>query len=195
MPHPFFSDRDNVAERRKALRQTTVLGPDEIVLWKGRPKRGIVFVVSDVLLIPFSAFWAAIAGQGAIRTLWNPANSGGFFLHSLLFLAAGSYITIGRFLADAIYRSRLRYVVTNQRVIIVNGLPGGKVTSVDRSAVSLRLEEGSNGRGTIRLSQNDGWDFFYLAPLHACAFSSPHLFRIKEARKVYELLRSAGPAH
>lgn len=194
MLHPFFSDRDNVAERRKALRQTTGLGPDEIVLWRGRPKRGIVFVISDVFLIPFSAFWAASAGRGVLRTLGNPTSSGGFLLHHLLFLAVGFYITIGRYLADAIYRSRLRYIVTNQRVIIVNGLPGGKVTSVDRSAVSLRLEEGSNGRGTIRLTQS-GWDGLYLAPLHACAFSRPHLFRIKDARKVYELLRRTTPAH
>lgn len=119
-----------------------------------------------------------------------------FFQISLLvFPLAGSYFVIGRFLLDALYRSRLRYVITNQRVIVINGLSRDSVKSIDRKALSLTLEERADGRGTIRLAKNDGWDNPYLVSWHACAFGSPHLFRIKDARRVYELLRHSPPAH
>lgn len=37
------------------------LGPNETLLWSGRPKQGILVRSSDVFLIPFSLFWAGFA--------------------------------------------------------------------------------------------------------------------------------------
>jgi hypothetical protein len=49
MTTPTFRDVDTVAERRVKARQTSELGPNEVVLWTGRSKRGIAFAAWDEL--------------------------------------------------------------------------------------------------------------------------------------------------
>lgn len=191
-----FKDTDTVAERRKARRQTTELAPDEVVLWRGRPKRGLAFTAHDVVLVPISLFWCFTAfGILSTPSARRSTRDNYSLMSSVLFPAIGLYIFIGRFLIDALYRSRLRYILTNQRVIIVNSLPGGAIKTIDRSALRLSLDEHQNGRGTIQLVFGGSWYDFARSPLHACAFRPPHLFRIKDARKVYELLRAAPMPH
>ena len=193
----FFRDVDTVAERRAKLRQTTDLAPGEVILWRGRPKRGIVFVGFDLILVPFSLVWAGTVGMfpfaapGQLKQLKDmPVPVIGIML---LFLSAAFYITIGRFMLDAYYRSRLRYMITNQRVTIELKTRLGLVRSYDLHALKLSLAETRDGRGSINLnyeSWDGAWRYVsgYLPLSHA---TGPILFRIKDARHVYEILRKA----
>jgi len=189
----FFRDVDTVAERRAKLRQTTDLAPDEVVLWRGRPKRGIVFTGADAFLIPFSLLWAGLVVMSFLASpaLWNSGRVPELGI-MLLFISAAFHITIGRFMLDAYYRSRLRYMITNQRVVIEQRTKHGFVRSYDVSALKLSLSERPDGRGTISLNY-DSWDVWWkyagFPPLsHA---TGPVLFRINDARRVYEILRKA----
>jgi hypothetical protein len=166
------------------------LGPDEQVLWHGRPKRGLAFTVLDIVYVPFALIWCAMAFRilfaSSSRSL---SDDWIFLLPRLAFPIFGVYIAFGRFITDALYRSKLTYAVTNRRVIMRNGLFGGSMTSFDRRNLPLRITEQKDGRGTISFTASVAgslnWAWF---PLHACAFQDPMLFRIKDARRVYDIL-------
>jgi len=84
------------------------LDPGEKLLWEGRPKQGIVFTPLDWYFIPFSLVWFGLVvyifWQGLRKTL-DPMG----VAMSVFFIGIGTYFLIGRFFADAFYRSRLVY--------------------------------------------------------------------------------------
>lgn len=171
---------------------------DERVLWTGRPKQGIVFSGKDVLLVPFSLMWGgfAIAWNAAV---WFAPFGGGsgdgpdwfFRLWGLPFLVVGLYLIAGRFFHDARLRRRLHYAVTDQRVLV---LRGSKFTSLDmRRLPRLDLAEHRDGTGTLAFESENSlsWGgvngFSWWVPALA---SATRFFRIRDARKVYELVRN-----
>jgi len=74
-------------------------GPDETIVWEGRPVRHRLFRASDALLVPFSVtwfafgvFWASSAFVDATAThLWVA-----------IFALVGLYLVAGRFVRRAI---------------------------------------------------------------------------------------------
>ena len=76
------------------------LDKDEILLWSGTPKIGIVFRKSDILVIPFSLLWCGFA----IFWLSMVISSGApifFILWGIPFVIAGLMFVFGRFIIDA----------------------------------------------------------------------------------------------
>lgn len=173
------------------LRRTLLTG--ERVLWEGRPYTGLLLRPIEVALIPFSLLW------GGFAVFWNATvwmagqNSSDliFKLFGLPFLIAGLYITVGRFLIDAIIRKRLRYAVTDRRILIYKDARGSTVKSVDiKRLPSIDLSDRLDGTGTIRFgaatsffnSQNFGiWQPTFDA--------TPQFLRIPNVRFVYELIQ------
>jgi len=110
------------------------------------------------------------------------------------FVVAGLYIIFGRFFVDARLRSRNFYGLTNERVIIVSGWGGNKVTSVSlRTANNISFHQGRNGSGTI---------LFFSEPL-ALHYSNqawpgmpqlPMLDGIDQAHTVYDLINRTQTA-
>lgn len=104
---------------------------DESLLWKGKPKQGIVFTKSDIFMIPFSVLWAGFAVFWEINVLRIKDVPIFFTLWGIPFILAGIYITIGRFIHDYLNRKNTEYFVTDKRVIIVKykrieSIPKGK---------------------------------------------------------------------
>ena len=102
------------------------LEPHERVLWINRPKQGLIFRVSDIVLIPFSIFWfgfacfwefLAIIGEGT----WF------FILFGIPFVLVGFQICIGRFYSDIKKRKQTIYAVTDQRILIFMSYPKKKL--------------------------------------------------------------------
>ena len=104
----------------------------------------------DALLIPFSILW------GGFALFWNgtvwATNAPWFFrLWGLPFLLAGLYITVGRFVHDSWIRSRLRYAVTDRRVVIARP---GRVRSLAVGRLPLfDVTDRANGSGDIRFGE------------------------------------------
>src|ERR1039458_3086202 len=106
------------------------LGPQEQLLWSGKPRGGIRLRASDALMIPFSLLW------GGFAIFWETMvlHSGQKSTHSgrpvsifmalwgIPFVLVGLYMIVGRFFVDARMRGKTFYGVTNQRVLIVSGL-------------------------------------------------------------------------
>lgn len=173
------------------LRQ--ILLPGERILWEGQPYTGLILRPIEVFLIPFSLLW------GGFVVFWNVSVWGGdqnsldlfFKLFGLPFLIAGLYVTFGRFLIDAIIRKKLRYAVTNRRILIYKDGRRSAVKSMDiRRLPSIDLSERSNGTGTIRfgaaMSLFNGQNFGIWQPTFD---ATPQFLRIANVRFVYELIQ------
>jgi len=102
----------------------------EHLRWSGRPKQGLMLRNSDAFLIPFSLLW----GGFAFYWEYGVFKSGGpsFFL---LFVGAlvlmGLYIIFGRFIYDAIARTKTYYGISDKRIVIASGIRRLQVKSVN----------------------------------------------------------------
>jgi hypothetical protein len=127
------------------------VGPNERLMWAGRPQQGIVLQSSDLLQIPFGLFFLAFAlfweysvlsipgGAPTIAALWG-----------LPFVAAGLYLAVGRFFYDALLRSRTSYGLTNHRVLILTALGPARLVSRDLENLGpVTVVERPDRRGTI----------------------------------------------
>ena len=104
---------------------------------------------SDVYAIPFSLIWGGFAIFWEISVLSDDAPIT-FKLFGLPFVGVGLYLIFGRFIFDAIQRSKTYYGVTNERVIIISQLFGKKIKSLDlRTLSEISLDEKPDGSGTI----------------------------------------------
>ena len=172
------------------------LFPGERVVWSGQPKRGISFRGADAYLIPFSLVWTGFVLSMFIDTV-KMRGSPDFIL--MLFLALGVYMTLGRFIHDAVIRSNLSYAVTNQRILVLRGRGSSKLTSLDLQHLpKLELTQYADGTGTIAFENQElfsNWGrsggFGMWVPSLA---PGGQLFRIRDAHKVYELIRNQAHA-
>jgi hypothetical protein len=171
----------------------------ERIVWSDQPKQGLALSGRDTFLIPFSLMW------GGFAIFWNAMvwlapfdtnagdDPGWFFkLWGLPFLVVGLYLIAGRFFHDARIRKKLFYAVTNQRILV---LRGSKITSLDIHRLPrLELSEHRDGTGSLAFeaSNNMSWGggmngFSWWLPALSGA---TQFFRIKNPRKVYELIRN-----
>ena len=189
-------------DRSPASRFHPYLIGGERILWSGQPKPGLMLSARDAFLIPFSLLWGGMAIVWNIMVWLAPfaAQSGddvnwAFRLWGLPFLVLGLYFIAGRFFHDAHIRKTLFYAVTDRRVLV---LRGSKITSLDiRRLPRLELSEHRDGTGTLAFEGcHDMWwggmyGFTWLLPSLSGA---TRFFRIRDARKVYELVSNqSGP--
>ena len=167
------------------------LSASESLLWNGRPQQGLLLRPMDALFIPFSLFWAGFA------LFWEfSVVAGGapffFMLWGIPFLAVGAYITVGRFFVDAYIRSKTRYGVTNERVLLVGGLFNRTVKTISlRTLGEISLQEHSNGYGTITFGSSlpfAAWGRGFAWPGMEQRLP-PAFDHIPEAKYVYDLIR------
>jgi hypothetical protein len=176
-----------MADMEDALRP--LLDRGEKLLWTGRPVQGVVFTAMDWYLIPFSVVWLGMIMR-SIGPILRAQTDGMTGLMGVLFIAVGIYMLVGRFITDWQYRSRLTYAVTDRRAIIVSGLFGRSVQTIDFASLGgLQLEESGDGSGTI--SFGDQMAYRFRRQLHASWGVGPQFFRVQEAKTVYALVHDA----
>lgn len=169
------------------------LGRSERLLWAGRPATGLLFRPSDWFMIPFSLVW------GGFAIFWETVVIGRgapffFALCGIPFVLAGLYLIFGRFIYDAWARSRTRYGVSNQRVLIRKGGLSKSVVSINLSSVNemtIRVKPG--GTGTLELGPSGQRFTFYTGREPQRRQSPPvHAFEaIRDVRGVMEIIREA----
>jgi hypothetical protein len=85
------------------------LGPDEELLWSGKPRGGIRLRAQDTFSIPFSLMWCGFAVFWETMAMMIPGPFFGpgllFRLWGIPFVIAGLYFVFGRFFVDALARS------------------------------------------------------------------------------------------
>lgn len=172
------------------------LSADEKLLWSGQPRSGIRLRATDVFLIPFSLLWCGFAifwetmvissGAPLFMKLWG-----------IPFVAIGIFFVVGRFMWDAKTRQNTYYGVTNERVIIVNGLFARRTKSLNlRTLSDISLTERSDGSGTITFGPQHPMGYWFPAGSWPGAgqFAPPAFDLIEQAKPVYEIIRQAQRA-
>ncbi|EYF00738.1 Hypothetical protein CAP_0306 [Chondromyces apiculatus DSM 436] len=132
------------------------LGPDEQLLWAGRPSRGVRFSLADAYLIAFGLVW------GVFAVIWEAMLllfHGPFWFH-FVGIPCGIFavhLLVGRFVVDVLRRARTLYALTDRRAIVIEGGAGGRVVSVALGErLPMELREGFFGWGTIRFGVGPG---------------------------------------
>jgi hypothetical protein len=170
--------------------------PGERFVWLGRPRRGIVFSETDVILIPLSLLW------GGFMVVWEVA----VLLHAsfllafagLPFFALGQFLMWGRFVLDARRRAGLYYAITDQRLLIV-GAGGREERMVSFPLVTPRTPqdivfiEEMRGRGTLRFEALPVMEW-PMDGVRAGGGLTPSFEHVRDARCVYERLSAAQRA-
>jgi len=169
------------------------LSPGERVLWSAQPRQGITLRGADALMIPFSLMWGGFAFFWEWSVLHS--NAPAFFaLWGIPFVAMGIYLIFGRFFVDAWQRSRTHYAVTNERILIADGLRGVTVTSVSlRTLADMTLSENSDGEGSIYFGSTSmpaGFRSFSGWP-GMKSRTGPQFDRIAGVRSVRDLIQGA----
>jgi len=160
---------------------------NEKLVWTGRPRRGIVFRMADIFIIPFSLFWfgmfIVIATTSVNSDMPAPA-----MVMFIPFLLAGFYITIGRFWVDIRRRANTIYAITDNRIIIRSGIFSKRTNSFNiKTLQNLSISEKSDGSGTISLAQSELFGMMY-GPWQAFNRFSPRLESIENVKEVYGLI-------
>lgn len=148
-----------------------VLGSNEEILWFGRPEGGIRFRTLDYALVPFavvmlvfSVVWMAVVFQMTVLEADSLGIGAAVPLFGLLFFAFGLYLAVGRFVVENRIRSRVAYLLTNKRVVVVSDPVGSFCSSIPLAkleGVSYICRRG--GVGTIAFGPTTAQDDMYEA--------------------------------
>lgn len=126
------------------------LAPGEQLLWSGMPAQGLRFRASDAFMIPFSLLWGGFAFFWEFMVVSQKGGPVFMAIWGIPFVLIGGYMIFGRFLHDRMLRARTWYGVTDQRALIVTGLFGRQVKSLDLASMGdITLRERANDDGDI----------------------------------------------
>ncbi len=102
----------------------------------------------------------------------------------IAFAIVGAYFLVGRFFADAIARTRMRYAVTDRRALI---LSGKRLTAIEFSSIGqLQFLPERTGRGSIVFGPLAKGIFGSYE--EALKPSAPEFFQTRDAESAYSLL-------
>lgn len=173
-----------------------VLRPDEKIRWTGQPFQGFFALRGlDAYLIPFSIMWAGFAVFWNVA-VWTSDAPIFFRVWGLPFLVAGAYFTVGRFVHNKMIRSKMSYLLTDTRAIVMFD-NGKRINEHALSAIkSLDTSVDSNGRGTIKFA-GDKMNIWAAAASPKASLDlwrgpgtdGASFYRIDEVRRVISMLQ------
>lgn len=174
----------------------------EEVLWSGRPDRAVVFSAGDLILVPASLLWSAMALSFAIPML-SAARTGADAVPFVVFFAVpfilmAFYFTVGRLIFRLWVKSRTQYLVTNERVLALSRLFGNNVHASFLDEISeVHGVRSMRGTGTLWFGDAPRW----MVILGSSALDSPFqlpgtlgpvvFYDIREADRVRQLVTKA----
>lgn len=162
--------------------------PGEVLLWAGRPNGDIVINWRDLGLLVFGIIWLFIDAFLWGTLLRYYATS--FLLFNVGFTFIGFFATLGHFFMDAWRRRASEYALTNQRVIVYNGMAINryKVQNID-SLSNINFIEDKDGYGSMYfgfIKYNTRRNFFAFNSDSVTGFE-----RQPAIRNLYELIINA----
>lgn len=135
---------DNIASNH--IKQ--YLESDEVLIWAGQPKKGIVFEIADIFKTIFILAFFAFT-YFAIKLLTDISLLIAIPI-GIIFFSGGILLGFGRFIIDAELRKKTFYGLTNKRIIINSSIAHKKIQSVYfNSNPKIDFSPNLNGTSTI----------------------------------------------
>lgn len=91
---------------------------DDVVLWKGKPEKGITASSHDLMTIPFGIFFTLFA------IFWTAMAASGFAIMAVFgipFILVGLYMLGGKYIINERMKDKTAYVITNKAIIRKRG--------------------------------------------------------------------------
>lgn len=146
----------------------------EEVLWSGHPDRAAFLSKGDIILVPASLLWSAMALSFAIPML-SAVRTDNDVLPFVLFFAIpfavmAVYCMFGRFAFRLWVKSRTHYLVTNERVVALSKVFGNNVHASFIDEIGLvNSVRSMRGAGSIWFGDAPWW----MINLGSSALDSP----------------------
>jgi hypothetical protein len=171
---------------------------DERLLWSGMPQQGLRWRAGDWFAVPVTLFWFYLVLFGIFQHGSQTSRPPLYLMpEGIPVMFFGFYMLVGRFFADWYQRTRTYYGLTDQRVIILDGLFNRQVKSLTLATLSdISLSERSNGSGTITFGPGtSATSWFGRSSWRGNSQQVPAFDMIEGVRKVYALTREAQRAN
>jgi hypothetical protein len=189
------------------------LDEGERVLWTGKPvlgpylRRNWTATCFGVFFLSFTCVWLTFAlGIGSVMwgLLRESGGDGGlvvtmpsllFSLVGSVFLLVGGWLTFGHHIASYLEWRKMRYAITDRRVIILGGAFRRRLDSIPLLRIpTVRIVEHGGGSGDLVLGPYPPVGAVVTSRNRGYQPTSPALFAVPHAREVYGLLRDAAQA-
>jgi hypothetical protein len=158
------------------------LFPNERLIWIGQPEKGLRFQTKDWFITMFMIFWT---GFSVFWTVMASATGGPFGLFGIPFMCVGVYMLVGRFFYDAHLRDKMIYGVTNQRILIREGVFSRETKSYnihDLPCLDLVQNDGNKGSILFDKEMETG------SGKHRRTISPPQFDTIEDVVRVFQLI-------
>ena len=172
------------------------LGKGEEVRWSGQPDLSMVFSKADFLLIPASLLWAGMAIYISSEII-SAAKANSSYVPLVIFFAVpftlmAFHATLGRFVLRRWMKSRMYYLVTDQRALALTRAFGDStheafLDDIDR----IRVVRTRRGAGSIWFGNAPWWLVF----LGTSAFDFPSVLAESMGPVAFYDLRDVDRVH
>lgn len=157
----------------------------EYILWKGKPGKGGLFTIRDLITIPFSLVWLSFALYWEMSVI-KTGSSIFAMVWGIPFILIGLYILVGRFFQAARIRKKTFYVITNKKFIIKKKnrieLHNGKDYQL------LTVNTHRNGNATLVFGDAGGFSEYHEP--HGC-FTMENITEIEQVQNAVQAMEQA----
>jgi len=172
----------------------------ETLLWGGKPRSGILLRSRDWFMIPFGSFFLFMGLWLPILIMSTPTSAPEnpqppewfVLIFALPFVVIGSWFSFGHLLWERAVRTKSRYALTDQHVIIVQDRRHKTVKSIPlKDIADIGLTVGRDGVGTIVFNESASPVLPFMYNMMWAPQSSPAFELIESASEVYRRIGEA----
>ena len=166
------------------------LNPDEKLLWRGKPKQGLVIRDRDLILIPVSLIISGFAGF----IFWLAFNSSDSLVLkgiAVALLLVAINLLLLRFVRDALKRKGTEYFITNQRVIKLFGRKQSQLKTLPIKNLGMIELIGDESRFSyISFGNNNSLFTWLFGNFRSTENTIAGLELIEDGERIFELLKA-----
>ncbi len=177
-----------ISEERLKEQFNALLKDKEIILWTGKPVRGIKLRDADIIILPMSIILLGFSGMldYVLFKLQAPVI---FRVIGFLFGLIAIYMGVIRILLNSTKREKTFYCITTKRVLMLSGSKMKLQTLPLKNIERIDLTEEKDGTGFIIFGNTNPLWPWLLGSFYMSGDNIPGLQMLPDVKKVFDLLQ------